>query len=242
VSDGTRATLGERLRARTGAFAACPRSPDALLEYQDRIRSEEAETPLDPEIHVCEFAGFVDADRRIVGCLLHPTSPGNDGADLRGLCHYGRPACMMFYCPAWEELEPDRRRILVRAIDDWHLYGLVINDLDFIDALFGLMEIALGRSPESERLVSGPASQIFEEMLRWKVDRPSKGSNTVRRSRYYFKRSALHGPWTREAFTGRLLECLGFTFGAGEGEREPAAAVVAETLARFSAAYEKDAG
>jgi hypothetical protein len=236
VPDGTRPTLLRRLRTRARAFGSCLRSPEALLQYQRRIRSEEAVTPLDPEIHVCEFAGFVDADRRIVGCLLHPSSPGNDGVDLRGLCHYGKMACNMFFCPAWEELEPERRTMLVRAVKDWHLYGLVINDLDFLDALFGLMEIALGGPPESPRLASSPASQVFEEMVRWKDAWPFKGVRSVRRSRYYFKRCRYKEAPTQAAYTQRLLECLGFTFDLEE-EVSFARDLVADTLARFSAAY-----
>ena len=236
VPDGTRPTLLRRLQTRTRAFGSCLRSPEALLEYQSRTRTEEAVTPLDPGIHVCEFAGFVDADRRIVGCLLHPTSPGNDGVDLRGLCHYGRTACNMFFCPAWEELEPERRAMLVRAVKDWHLYGLVINDVEFVDALFGLMEIALGRPPEAARLASSPASQVFEEMLHWKDAWPFKGERSVRRSRYYFKRYRYEGPSTQAAYTRRLLECLGFTFDMEE-EIPFAGEFVAETLARFSVAY-----
>ncbi len=236
VPDGTRPTLFRRLQTRTRAFGSCLRSPESLLEYQSRIRSEEAVTPLDPGIHVCEFVGFIDADRRIVGCLLHPSSPGNDGVDLRGLCHYGRMACNMFFCPAWEKLEPGRKAILVQAVKDWHLYGLVINDLDFLDALFGLMEIVVGGPPESARLASSPASQIFEEMLRWKDAWPFKGACSVRRSRYYFQRSRFGGASTQEAYTQRLLECLGFTFNMGE-EVMFAGDLVADTLGRFSAAY-----
>ncbi|MEW6351586.1 MAG: hypothetical protein AB1646_21250 [Thermodesulfobacteriota bacterium] len=139
--DGRRSTLLPRLEARTRTFAEVVRDPDAIAEFAVRVREQEAVTPLDPVIHVCEFVGFTDAAWRAPGCMLHPTAPGNRGVDFRGLCHYGSMACKGFFCPATEELEAYQAEIVIELIDDWHLYGLVATDVDYVKSVFRLVEM-----------------------------------------------------------------------------------------------------
>ncbi len=140
VPNATRSALQFKLEKRTLAFREVERSPQAIEDYQMWVRANEAEGPLDEAIHVCEFAGFLDPQQRIVGCQLHPTGTGNQGVDLRGLCYYGSMACKSFFCPAWEEIPLRLRDMVCLLIDDWHVYGLVITDVDFVRSLFGLLE------------------------------------------------------------------------------------------------------
>ena len=139
LSDATRPILWQKLQRRTTLFRTTPRCADAIAVFQETVQLEEPEAPLEEIIHVCEFAGFLDQYRRVVGCQLHPSAPGNNGVDLRGLCHYGSMACKAFFCPSWTAIPPGYVEVLVKALQDWHLYGLVITDVDFVTSLFRLL-------------------------------------------------------------------------------------------------------
>ncbi len=211
VSDGSRQALERNLSRRTEIFQVTERSPDALENFKNVTRKFEAVLPLDGVIHVCEFAGFLNADRTAVGCMLHPSSPGNAQVDLRGMCHYGSMACKTFYCPAWEELPQSLVPILVSAIDDWHLYGLVMTDVDFVSSIFSFVHAAGGPTSRSAAL-SGKAESLLKEILWWKSEWPHARDSTVRRSRYYIKGK----PPTVDPDENaqRILGCLNFTFGS----------------------------
>jgi hypothetical protein len=236
IPDARRPVLRQNLETRTILFRQTERSVDALVQFEALIRESGTTSPLDDAIHVCEFTGFLDEASRIVGCMLHPSSPGNRGIDLRGLCHYGSMACKSFFCPAWEELDPRHRGILLDAIDDWHLYGLVITDVDFVRSLFGLLEERLGEALEPVRLSSGPALRIFKQMLSWKDSWPFGQSSSMRKSRYYFKGSCLHRGNAYEAQCTRLLDTIRFTFGL-EDDMPGAKDFVRETVEDFVSAY-----
>ncbi|MEW6112296.1 MAG: hypothetical protein AB1664_09220, partial [Thermodesulfobacteriota bacterium] len=217
-------------------FQETERSVEALIRYQSTVRTLEPDVPLDPSIHVCEFTGFVDKAPLTPGCLLHPTVAGNQGVDFRGLCHYGSMACKSFYCPAWEELRPDERDILLKLLDDWHLYGLVINDLDFVESLFALLRLHVSGDLSEPRLLTGPAAEVLKEMLAWKVSWPWKGDSLIRTSRYFCKRASCLHESDDGAHITRLVAVLGSTFGidsSAEGARE----FVEDALGRFAQSY-----
>jgi hypothetical protein len=236
VSEGTRPALSKNLQTRTTFFRQTERSAEALQNFESVIRESGAVCGLDDAIHVCEFTGFLDEALGIVGCMLHPSSPGNRGIDLRGLCHYGSMACKTFFCPAWEEIDLRHRGILVDTIDDWHLYGLVITDVDFVGSLFGLIEERLGELLDPERLSSGPALGIFKQMLSWKDSWPFSHSSSIRKSRYYFKRSGLPHGHGHEAHCARLLDAIRFTFGI-EDEMAGAEPFLRKRVEYFVSAY-----
>jgi hypothetical protein len=236
VSEATRPALRKNLQTRTILFRQTERSAEALQNFESIIRESGAVYRLDDAIHVCEFTGFLDEAFRIVGCMLHPTSPGNRGIDLRGLCHYGSMACKTFFCPAWEEMDLRHRGILVDAIDDWHLYGLVITDVDFVGSLLGLVEERLGEALEPERLSSSPALGIFKQMLSWKDSWPFDHSSSLRRSRYYFKGSIPPHGHAYEAHCARLLDAIRFTFGIDD-EMAGAERFVQQMVEDFVSAY-----
>ncbi len=236
VRDATRPTLRKNLETRTLLFREKERSADAIEKYAALIRQSGKVLPIDDAIHVCEFTGFLDEAFNVVGCMLHPNAPGNRGIDLRGLCHYGSVACKTFYCPAWDELDPQHRSILVDAIDDWHLYGLVMTDVDFVRSLFGLIEKRLGRAVQPRLLSSVPTLEIFKRMLSWKNTWPFAGSSSMRDSRYYFKGSCLSEGLGCEAHLARLLGTISFTFGADRGT-DRAENFVRQTVEDFVAAY-----
>jgi len=211
---------------------------EALIRFQSTIRAIEIDSPLDPSIYVCEFTGFVDKDRFTPGCLLHPTAAGNGGIDLRGLCHYGSMACTSFYCPAWEELWAEERGVVLGLLDDWHLYGLVINDLDFVKSLFALLRLRVGSPLSEPRVLAGPAAEVVMEMLAWKVSWPWKGDSLIRASRYYCKRAPCADESNVAAHISGILAALGSTFGI-ETPMDGAQEFVEDALDRFAGAYGK---
>jgi len=208
---------------------------DALTEFKDRVRRAENTPPLDDVIHVCEFTGFTDSEWQAPGCMLHPSAPGNQGIDFRGICHYGSMACKTFFCPAWEESDPRRLHVVLKSIDDWHLYGLVVTDPDFVRSLFGLLEESLGGRVDERSLLQPPAARIFKEMISWKDSWPLKGDSHVRRSRYYFTRRSTESECDRNAYVDRLLDSLEFTFGTDSG-RNGAQRLIEETVDRLTTA------
>jgi hypothetical protein len=236
VRDATRPSLAAKLEKRTFLFRTTPRTVAALEAYQAAISYQETDSSLDAAIHVCEFTGFLDTDRKIVGCLLHPSAPGNGGVDLRGLCYYGSMACKSFFCPSWSEVPASRRRILLDVLDDWHLYGLVMTDPGFIRSLFGLLEFSLGRPVDPRRLVQSEASDIFRSMLGWKDSWPFNVSSNMRRSRYYFKTTSPDMPMDEAEYKRNLLESLQFTFGL-DYVRPEAADFVQQQVEEFASVY-----
>ncbi len=238
VADGTRPTLHKKLTNRTDRFRDVKRTPDALNEFEAEVRARELTPPHDEGIHVCEFTGFVDAGRRSVGCMLHPCAPGNEGVDLRGMCHYGSMACKSFYCPAWEELSPDRTQIISNTVHDWHLYGLVVTDTDFVLSLFELLEDRLLAPVDQTFVKCAPVRSAFLEMLKWKDSRFLCGDTSVRLrlGRYYMNVSS-----SRELAQGagpmdRILNCLRFTYG-NSGLSPGAETVLFNDIDRFVTAY-----
>lgn len=232
VPDATRPALYAKLERRTRAFRQVDRTPQAIDDYQNWVRASESARPLDNVIHVCEFTGFLDPLQRVVGCQLHPTAPGNEGLDLRGLCHYGSMACKGFFCPAWEAIPPRVGNMVCLLVDDWHLYGLVMTDVDFVQALFSLLEHRVGTELNLSILQRGEAASILREMLSWKDTWPFGTASLLRRSRYYFKETRIE---SADAM-GCLLDSLRFTFGDDE-HGDNARGFVQETIERFARAY-----
>jgi hypothetical protein len=237
VRDGTRSTLSNKLEQHTVLFGTVERSAAAICEYKSRVATEEENFPLDAEIHVCEFIGFLDPQQCLVGCMLHPAAKGNEEIDFRGLCHYGSMACKSFFCPAWEEVPARYRDILLALVEDWHLYGLVMTDVDFVMSLFGLVEQRLGRPLDAAELTNTPAGSILSEILSWKDSWPPGRESRVRQSRYYFK-----SPFHRlnpdfDANMARFLGTLNFTFDI-EVDLQSAGSSVLPKLEELIEAYE----
>lgn len=212
VADGSRRSLEAKLRQRSKIFRGVDRSPDALERFKTAIRESEAPLPLEDMIHVCEFTGFLDESETTVGCMLHPSAAGNGNIDLRGMCHYGSMACKAFYCPAWEELHPALRQIIAAAVDDWHLYGLVITDVDFVQSIFDFLRQAVGSPLEPTLVLSDQASPIFRRILSWKAEWTHSGGSLMRKSSYYLK--AKTPGKDQDEIVQRILECLNFTYGS----------------------------
>lgn len=209
----TRAVLHARLLQRTSLFRAVHRDPDAIQGFGVRIRTGEGNDCLDPEIHVCPYVGFIDDRHACVGCMLHPSAPGNDRTDLRGLCYYGSLACKSFYCDSWRSLPVSYKAILSNLIDDWHLWGLAATDRDFVILLFGLLENMLGRSIDDRAIRQPNTRSILLSMLQWKDSWPLARESVQRRSRYYASPEFVIAPEDSDEIITLLIRYIDFTYG-----------------------------
>lgn len=214
VHDGRREVLYKALLNRTQTLKNVPRTADSLLGYADRVNIDSGIVALEEMIYVCEFTGFVDESYSKVGCMLHPVAPLNNGTDFRGLCHYGSMACKAFFCPASTELDVREYRIVKALISDWHLYGLVATDINYVSSVLGLADLILGKELEVETVLKqGPAGMLVK-VLGWKNSWPFGEGSTKRRSGYYLKREATG---LEEGLLIRsVIESLCFTFDISE--------------------------
>ena len=212
VKDASAGLMSLELRRRSGLFEGTPRSVEALLNFKDFIATSSCLEAYDPEIHVCEFMGFLDSSERIVGCMLHPSSLGNSGIDLRGLCHYGAMACKSFYCPSWTELPVRIKSVVAELAPDWRTYGLIVTDTAFLISLFKLIECQIGVDLTLERLRTPVLRQMLTEVLLlkdcWSLPQESK----LRVSAYYLRNA--HNRGGSIDLYEVMLESLGFSYGA----------------------------
>ena len=236
VGDATRETLQAKLERRTRLFADTDRSVQSLIEFESFIGKTEANKPLVETIHVCEFVGFVDQYHRTPGCMLHPNAPGNAGIDLRGLCHYGSLACKTFYCPACESIDPLLAQLLVDLVDDWHLYGLVITDVDFMNSLLYLLRSRVGDRLGEVMESSGPPSLVLKEMLSWKNAWPFHQSSLLRRSRYFYKESVNRNESKPNIMLSVFLDVIEHTFNE-QGDRAAEEEYVERILDKFECSF-----
>jgi hypothetical protein len=160
--DTSRAGLVRKLRARTEEFTRTRRTAEAILYFSESNREKEKSQLLDPEFYSCEFAGFLNAEETLVGCMLHPLARGNGGTDWRGLSFHGAMACQGFFCRSYRELSPVQKDIILSTVNDWFLFGLVISDADLIHSFFRLVE---ENSIDPATLLVAPASQLVHEFF-----------------------------------------------------------------------------
>ena len=209
----TRDVLHDRLAVRTSLFRRVVRSPDAIHAFEQDIVAREGTESLDADIHVCRFVGFLDPLCRTVGCLLHPSALGNHGVDLRGLCYYGSLACKTFFCDAWRAIPERHQVMLADLIDDWHLWGLVATDVDYVSSLFGLLESAINAPLDPAVLKISRARDILIKMLSWKNEWPLAQDSQRRVSRYHCHPRADFLSANGDEQLHAMVECLNATFG-----------------------------
>jgi len=157
-----------RLERRTRAFhqEADVADPASLDAFRAR-HTVQPEDKLLTGLANCPFLGLVDAASGRVGCLVHPLQ--NDGLDGRDCGVYDRHTCQDYLCAAHDVLREDERRLVVAAIDDSWLYGLVVTDPRFVRELFSLTASRAGampRRPATERPQALAAALAYFELKR----------------------------------------------------------------------------
>ena len=142
---------------------------------------------LEAAIHNCEFLGFLDGERKRVGCLLHPSV--NAGDDLRNhCCFYGLELCAGHFCPSYTHLTLSEQKTVLASLSDWYLYGLVVTDVDLVKDFCIQAQTRLGDSLREERLRGERVLEALRDFFRlkesWKF-----ASGGKRLGKYYFTQS-----------------------------------------------------
>ncbi|MCP4351822.1 MAG: hypothetical protein GY795_40690 [Desulfobacterales bacterium] len=180
VSDVSQSVLTSMLMRRTEAFAKVPRNMDSILEFKEEIEAREIQVRPFPDFHHCPYIGLTGPNRSCVGCLLHPLASGNNGIDFRGLSYYGGVACRVYFCPTYHSLPKSYKEIIRKIATDWYLYGMVITEVNMLNAFFQETEKRLGYEITKEDFSwNGKSADIVREFLSLKIDWPFRASNTI---------------------------------------------------------------
>ncbi len=181
----SRQALIPLLEKRRTLFFSVGRNPEIFQSTY-----AEKELPPNPKlletIYNCEFLGFLDEEKKRVGCLLHPSV--NEGRDLRDYCFYGKEICADHFCPSHTHLTPVEQKSVLLALEDWYLYGLVITDIDLIKDFFHHVQSRLGDGVREERLVNSPVREALREFFALKESWKFAFARN-RMGKYYFSPS-----------------------------------------------------
>ncbi len=187
VQDTSRDAMTGMLIDRTQRFVSIPRTADAIEEFARQTQSKECQIRPFPQFHHCPFIGLIGPALTRIGCLLHPLAEGNGGVDFRGLSYYGGLACRTYFCPATNRPEPRYKRLVRAIVDDWHLYGLVITEIDLISLLFRQIEQQSGQRLDESLAFRNPAVVgPLIALLRLKIDWPYRPADTDTPCHYFF--------------------------------------------------------
>ena len=182
-ADSTRPELLRRLVARTERMQLVRSGLITLSEYRAETEASEDQRRIYETIYTCEFLGFIDVERRAVGCLLHPA--GNGGNDLRDESFYGQKLCAGHFCPSYQKLSQHEVDCLLMVIDDWYLYGAVITDIDFVKEFFRLVDPQLGESVRPQAMNERAAAWL-KAYCELKLDWPWRDQSRPRFGKYFF--------------------------------------------------------
>ena len=137
------------------------------------------------KIYNCEFLGFIDRDKKRVGCLLHPEL--NGGVNLRGISHHGRETCDQAKCTAYSYLREQEAELVAKAADDWYLYGLCLTDLDLINEFLNIASEMVFTEVKAVKIMADPRLLgIFSGYLSLKESWPF-ARDPNRFGKYFFK-------------------------------------------------------
>lgn len=165
----------QRLSDRTAAYRREADIDDAasLRRFRQRWEPRPEDKLLDG-LPSCPFLGILDdpiPEGRLgrVGCLVHPKQ--NDGVDGRDCGVYDRHICEDYLCAAHDLLTANERALVLRAVDDSYLYGLVITNVRLVRELLEQAARIVGAYPDARALgrpgVVEAAAAFFALMADW---------------------------------------------------------------------------
>ncbi|MBZ4395821.1 hypothetical protein [Myxococcus sp. AS-1-15] len=152
--DHSRGALMEQLAMQTERLRRVPYEASAWSAAAKELVDARRAAPMFPAVRVCPLLGFLDKDRKQVGCLGHPLTTG--GTDLRDCGVYRASVCETFTCPSFGWLTDGQARLVQAACADWYLYGLVITDVEYVRGCLRLLEWELGGPARPEQMVEQP--------------------------------------------------------------------------------------
>ncbi len=165
--DHGRDAVQAELTRRTRALARVERTLPAFREAAARIAAGGPE-PLFPSVRNCPLLGFLDEAGTRVGCLAHPLVTG--GPDLRDAGVYDVTTCESFLCPSHAWLTDEEARLAEAACGGFHLYSLVITDVDFLRAALAAVAARTGARVERRHLDHAPFREALRQLLALKEE------------------------------------------------------------------------
>jgi len=181
--DHSREALDGLLRKNTELFKSFAYNPESFGVYQREMSESQGQSKLFETIYNCEFLGFLEEERKRVGCLLHPMM--NNGEDFRDHSFYGKELCASHECPSYVHLTKEEKKAVIYGTDDWYIYGLIITDIDFVKEYFKVINNILGETINPERIKKPELKGIVSDYFRLKEDWKFK-SGKKRLGKYYF--------------------------------------------------------
>jgi hypothetical protein len=159
---------------RTRALAQVEKTLPAFREAAARL-AEGGPAPLFPTVRICPLLGFLDPAGSRIGCLAHPLVTG--GPDLRDAGAYDVTTCESFLCPSHAWLAEEEAQLVEAACGGFHLYSLVITDVDFLRAALGAVATRTGARVERRHLEHAPFRTALRRLfaLKEELEPGSKG-------------------------------------------------------------------
>lgn len=187
--DHSRTAIEAILSMQTDLFAPFQTSGRDFDQYRELRAAALTNEKLFETIYNCEFIGFIDPERRRVGCMLHPMVTG--GPDLRDHCFYGAEICAGHFCPGYSCLTTAQQQAVVSATSDWYLYGLTITDIDLVKQFFKHVEDRIGESVKERRLADPAVTDVLSRFFILKESWPFKAREN-RLGKYCFSAAEYH--------------------------------------------------
>jgi hypothetical protein len=166
-ADHSREALGAELWRRTRALAGVPREESAFRAAAAAL-AKGAAAPVFPSVRNCMLLGFLDQAGTRIGCLAHPLVTG--GPDLRAAGVYDVATCETFLCPSHAWLGEEEAELAELGAPGWHLYGLVVTDVDFLRAVLGAVAARTGARVERRHLALEPFRRALARLLSLKEE------------------------------------------------------------------------
>lgn len=211
----SRDSIKAALDFRTDLFKSMKPEGDALVLFRD-IVSQDRRVKLLDEIYCCEFLGFVDEERRRVGCLVHPALAGKD---LRDYAFYGAETCAEHKCLSYGYLSIQEVLPVIHALDDWYLYGMCVTDIDLIKEFYKFVSDIRYESMKPEKLLdNAEAMSAFRDYLmlkeKWRYRGSGKrfGQYIFHAGRYYVAEIDWNALGVERPREWRILRSLGSEF------------------------------
>jgi hypothetical protein len=167
AADHSRPAVAAELRRRTLVLARTERT-EAAFRAAAAALAQGGPPPLFPLVRLCPLLGFLDQAEARVGCLAHPLATG--GVDLRATGVYDVLTCDAFLCPSHAWLAEEEAALAEATCQDWHLYGLVITDVDFLRAVLGAVAAGVSAAVEVRHLGHVPFRQALRRLLALKEE------------------------------------------------------------------------
>jgi hypothetical protein len=241
--DSSRVALAGRLRARTQRFHNLVKVPADIGSYISATLSREDFAPRYEVIYCCEYLGFLDAEEKKIGCLLHPAQ--NSGIDFRTCSFYGQEICAGHICPSHHFIPAHQAQILIKIIDDWYLYGLCLTDIDLVTIYFRLLADKIGEEIKPDVFDNPSLKENAREFFNWKINWPFRSEETNRLGKYYFDGSQFMIAYIDYAQFGREISPLDRIFMSlsslfnNAQEIAEAENLIEDNIRRFVASYGK---